>query len=147
MTESLIGYLKVTASNIRTLHRHLQGGQWFEDHKKLSDYYEEIDKMEDNVVETLLSIGLKDMNIYEASQKYKVLECRDYSSGEAFALVKVYFERLLKMFLEFKKEMVDLPDGVKSKFEEYEYWLHLESRYKLEKLLGAMDLSHLFNNN
>lgn len=86
---------------------------------------------------------MRDMSIYDAYQQYKVLEIRDYSAGEAFSLVKIYFETLLRMFKEFKEE-VELPDAIKSKFEEHEYWLHLEAKYKLEKLLGKMDLSHLF---
>ena len=143
MIESLAGYLKITGANIRTLHRHLQGGQWFEDHEKLGEYYEKIDEIEDNVIETLLSLGMKDMSIYDAAQRYKVIECRDYSAGEAFSLVKVYFEKLCQMFKDFKNSN-ELPDAVKSKFEEHEYYLHLEAKYKLEKLLGKMDLSHLF---
>ena len=38
MKDSLAGYIKITGANIRTLHRHLQGGQWFEDHERLAEY-------------------------------------------------------------------------------------------------------------
>lgn len=141
--ENLVGYIKITAQNLRTLHRHLKGGQWFEDHEKLGEYYDKIDDMEDNVVETMLSLGLKDISVVDAAQKYNLLKPRSYTAQEAFPLVKGYFEKLNALFIAFKRE-VKLPDSVKSKFEEYEYWLHLESKYKLAKMLETVDLGNLF---
>lgn len=142
--ESIIGYLKVTGANIRTLHRHLVGGQWFEDHERLGEYYEKIDEFEDAVCEALIALGMKDMTVAEACEIYPVLENKDYTAGEAFGIVKQYFEKLLDMFKHFKETANEIPDGVKSKFEEFEYWLFLEAKYKLTKLLHETDLSGLF---
>ena len=50
-TKNLIAYLKITRENLRTLHRHLQGGSWHSDHELLGEYYEKIDEIEDSVVE------------------------------------------------------------------------------------------------
>lgn len=142
--ENIVGYLKVTGANIRTLHRHLIGGQWFENHERLGEYYEKIDEIEDAVCENLIALGMNDISISDACEMYVVLEIKTYTAGEAFGIVKQYFERLLDMFKRFKESADELPDAVKSKFEEFEQWLFLESKYKLTKMLQKTDLSELF---
>lgn len=144
MEESLIGYIKITGQNIRTLHRHLVWDNWFDNHEKLGEYYDYIDEMEDDIVELFLASGFKDMNIYDASQKYHVLECRDYRYDEAFLLVKGYFTRILNMIVRFKEEN-ELPTAITTKLEEYENWLYKESKYKLSRFIESKDFSDLFD--
>ena len=130
----LMGYLKITAQNIRMLHRHLVGGNWFGDHEKLGEYYEKIDDIEDSVTETGLFLGYQDITISEASTMFTVLEPKKFTCDEAFSLVKTYFNNIIEMFGVVKKKC-DLPAAVVSKFEEYEYDLMLEGQYKLGRML------------
>ena len=142
-TKNLIAYLKVTRENIRTLHRHLQGGDWLSDHELLGEYYEKIDEFEDSVVETFLGLDYCDVPMDEACQLFKLDPIRTYLGLEAFARVRRYFERLI-IFFNLVKEHCELPTHIVSKFEEYEYWLFLESNYKLKQRLNTSDLGYLF---
>lgn len=53
--------------------------------------------MEDGVVEIFIGLGLDDMTIAEAADKYAVLENREYKMPEAFMLAKLYFEKLQRL--------------------------------------------------
>jgi len=138
----LIGYLKITSQNLKTLHRHLVGGNWFGDHEKLAEYYEYIDEMEDAVVEISIALGKEccDMSIADAAEKFAVLSGdKKYKADEAFTLTKIYFEKLQRLVEGFKSENPDLPSGVVSKLDEYSYWLFLESKFKLSALLSDVN--------
>lgn len=136
----LIGYLKVTSQNLKTLHRHLVGGNWYDDHEKLAEYYEMIDDMEDAIVEIAIALGDNDVTIAEAIEKYAVLSNKEYNATEAFMLSRVYFEKLQKLIAEFKDCHPDLPSGIVSKLDEYDYWLFLESKFKISALLRNTEI-------
>ena len=136
MAENLVKLTKVMAQNIRTLHRHLAGGNWFGDHELLAEYYEKVDEMEDAFVEICIALDYGDCCICEASESYKILPCdRDYSKKEAFSLVKIYFEKLREVIKEFKASHPELPSGVVSELDNYDYWLFLEGEYKIKRFL------------
>lgn len=142
-TKNLIAYLKITRENLRTLHRHLQGGSWQSDHELLEEYYKKIDEIEDSIIESFLSLEIPDISIAEASEIFKLDDIRAYLDLEAFARVRRYFERLI-IYINLVKENCDLPAHMISKFEEYEYYLFLESNYKLKQRLNRSDLGYLF---
>lgn len=142
-TKTLISYLKIVRENLRTLHRHLQGGNWNEDHELLAEYYEKIDEIEDSIVETFLGLGYCDVSFAEALTEFKLDPIRPYLALEAFARVRRYFERLI-IFICRVKDNCELPAHVVSKFEEHEYYLFLESNYKLKQRLNSSDLGELF---
>lgn len=134
-TQQLISYLKVFGQNIRTLHRHLIGGNWMADHEKLAEYYEKIDDIEDAVVEAAISSGQSDISIKDAISAVDVLDCREYTSQEAFSIVQKYFIILRKLFEGIKEENIFAP-GIISEFESFEYWLYIEAEYKLKNWLS-----------
>lgn len=132
----LIANLKVTSANIKTLHRNLVGGNWFADHEKLSEYYQKIDEMEDSVIESLLGLGYHDVPISLASQWYPIIEAIDREMKESLLLVQKWFTDLLHDFQEVK-ENTDLPDGVTSEFDDFEYYLFIETEYKITRWLNS----------
>lgn len=140
---NLIGYLKICGQNLRTLHRHLIGGNWFDDHERLSEYYEKIDDFEDSTVEAMLSLGFDDVSISEAGRIFMLLENRDYETAEAFRLAHSYFVKLEDFFKDVMKHC-SLPAGINSEFENMMYWLEIEANYKLKRFLSSADLGYLF---
>lgn len=140
---NLISYVKVCGQNLSTLHRHLVGGNWFDDHELLGDYYEKIGEFEDSIVEAMLSLGFDDVSILEAGKKFMLLENRDYESAEAFKLARSYFVKLDSLLNDVVKHC-SLPAGINSEFENMMYWLEIEANYKLKRFLSSADLGYLF---
>lgn len=131
----LMSTLKVEADNIRILHRHLVGANWFGDHEKLAEYYEKIDSFEDAVVEMFIAKSIKEPTIKEAIEGHDILEVKDYSNDEAFTQCRNIFIHL-RALIENVKNVCELEKDLVSKLEEFQYWLYLESEYKLAQRLN-----------
>lgn len=140
---NLISYVKVCGQNLRTLHRHLVGKNWFGAHEQLGEYYEKVDDFEDSTVEAMLSLGFDDVSILEAGKKFMLLENRDYEINEAFKLASSYFIKLDSLLNDVVKHC-SLPAGINSEFENMMYWLEIEANYKLKRFLSSADLGYLF---
>lgn len=130
----LILSLKVTSLNLKTLHRNLTGGDWFVIHPLIGDYYAKIDEFEDTIIENLMPLGVKDIEV-RFDERAPIIEARNYEEHEAMGLTKAMFDNILNLTQEVRKE-IDIPTSVAPIFDEIENWLHVESNYKLNKYLG-----------
>jgi len=131
----LICLLKVTACNLRTLHRNLVGGNWFGDHENLGDYYEKIDDIEDDVVEIGMSIGEAEPTIAEACSQVEVVTSEKRDSVTSYAMARDWFNQVADTLAAVAAEL-NL-GYITSKFEEYEYDLRKEANFKLSATIGA----------
>lgn len=126
----LISGLKTTTDNLFILHHHIICDNFFSDHEKIGEYYEKLIEIQDDVIEILISLGEKDISIYDASRICPSLKVQDFLPEEAFCIISKMFEMLIQGF-ESTKDLI--PSDVYSKFEEYIYWLRKERNYKLKQ--------------
>ena len=124
----LIVALKDAAINLRTLHRHLSGGNWFTIHELIGDWYDEIDEHEDAMVENLMSIGVADQKVDCA----KLLDIKDYSEQEALRLCKEMFEEIQALSVAARNEL-NIPTALSPIFDELEQFIEVEAKYKLAR--------------
>lgn len=129
----LMGMLKVIYENLLMLHHNLLGGNWFGNHDRIAEFYEEIQKMSDDVIELGISLGFNEPDIKEAIEMYPVIPAGTVINTEtAFKFCYNFFKDLLAEF-ELLKDKV--PGDVYSKFEEYMYWLRITAEYKIKHKL------------
>lgn len=129
----LICMCKVIADNIRTLHHNLVGANWFGDHVLLGEYYSKIDDIEDAVIEMSMMNGGKDIAVKDAILEYQNLEVKEFTNEEAFALCLKYF---MDLIAEIDKVKEELPADCVSELETFQYWLRLETKYKIAHRLA-----------
>lgn len=136
--ERLCAFLKIVVENLLTLHHNLVGGNWFSDHERLGDYYDKIIDMADAVIERGLALGYREPSIAEAVLAFsgEVLSCENREANDSFTLTREYFRSLAGMM---DAAMPDTPPDVQNKLQEWQYWLNLESDYKLARLLHESD--------
>ena len=130
--ENLILSLKATSVNLRTLHRNLESGDWFEIHELLGEYYDKIDEFEDSIVENLMSLGFKDVSLAKACDN--IIEPKSFNEKEALTITKQMFDYILELSKIVRKE-INLPSSVAPAFDELENYLQIESNYKIKKYL------------
>ena len=129
----LMCMLKVIYENIWMIHHNLVGENWFGSHELFGDFYDEIQKMADDVIEIGIALGNVEPDIKEAVEQYPVIPSGSIIDNEtAFKFCYNFFEDLIKEF-ESTKDIV--PGDVYSKFEEYIYWLRLTAEYKIKHRL------------
>ena len=134
--KKLLGALKVIQDNIRMVHRNLVGPGWFADHELFGEFYEEIDKMADDVIEIAISLGVEEPNLSEAVSLYQPLPSgKKHSNDTAFRLIEAMFMDLHGIFEEEKKSE-SLPGEVFNQFEEYQYFLRKTAKYKIAHRLS-----------
>lgn len=136
----LIKALKTASINFKTLHRNLVGGNWFEIHEILGDYYTKIDGFEDSIVENLIALGVKDVAVDAAN----ITEPRPVSEKEALAFVKDTLINIKNLCSATRKEM-DIPASVAPAFDELENWIHIEAEYKLAHYFGGEQVNEAAN--
>ena len=124
----LIAAIKVTADNLGILHRHVIGKDFFNAHSVLEGYYKQMYEILDDVVEAVISLGGRELSMYEACKLCPSLKVQDFTREEAFSLVIKMFRMLINGF---EKAREYIPGDVYSKFEEYIYWMRKECNYKL----------------
>jgi DNA-binding ferritin-like protein len=131
----LISMLKVVYGNLHVIHRNLKGEDWFPVHELFGEYYEKIEDFKDDTIEIFISMGVKEPSEAEAIQHYESISGGEgFSPDQAFALAKKYFNDLHAQF-----ELINpsMPNDVKAKFEEYQYWLRKEANYKIAQRLST----------
>lgn len=126
----LVKALKRAAVDFRTLHRNLEGGNWFVVHPLLADYYEAIDRFEDLIIENLMSMGIADSKLDCTG----LLEVKPYSEEEALNIVKDRLAEIKALSVNLR-HYLELPTSVAPAFDELEQWLEIECDYKLDKAL------------
>ena len=129
----LLKYLKVCFQNITVLHRHILGKTFYKDHEILDEYGEFILKMSDDLIEIGLAIGVEEPTIDKSIETYDTIQTVYVESSEAFIMVSKYFNSIIELCELAKTEV---PDDVKNKLEEYEYYLRKEANYKIKNYLG-----------
>lgn len=130
--QHLMGAVKVMSDNLRILHRNIVGEHWFAEHEKFDEYYQYMDKLQDDVIEMGLMLDYTEPNIVEASKCYPCIPGKKYSIREAYEFTYNFFNDLIKIFQECE---ADVPSDVYSKFEEYILYLRMEANYKIKRLL------------
>jgi DNA-binding ferritin-like protein len=131
----LISLLKVVYGNLHVIHRNLKGEDWFPVHELFGEYYEKIEDFKDDTIEISISMGVKEPSEAEAVQHYESIAGGEgFSPDQAFALAKKYFNDIHAQF-----ELINpsMPNDVKAKFEEYQYWLRKEANYKIAQRLST----------
>ena len=134
--EELMCMLKIISDNIRILHRNLKGSHYMGIHSYLGDLYEEIDEMCDDIVEISIASGLTEPNVVKAAEIYPCISTnrlmKGFTAKEALSFVYKYFNDLIDAMKNAKK---GVPDFIKAKLDEYQYWLFKEANYKIEREL------------
>ena len=129
---NLLKILKVYANNIQVLHRNLIGSNWNSNHERLQKYYEKVQECLDSMVEILMSLGFKEPTLKESLEYVDELEVINRSAEESFKIVQSYFQNIIAEM----NRMINIPNDVTSKMEEYQVWFRLEANYKLKQELG-----------
>ena len=124
--------LKVYANNIQVLHRNLIGNNWNSNHERLQKYYEKVQECLDSMVEILMSLGYIEPTLKESLEYVEELEVINRSAEESFRIVQSYFQNIIAGM----NRMINIPNDVISKMEEYQVWFRLEANYKLKQELG-----------
>ena len=130
---NLLKILKVYANNIQILHRNLIGSNWNSNHERLQKYYEKVQECLDSMVEILMSLGFKEPTLKESLEYVEELEVINRSAEESFKIVQGYFQNIIAEM----NRMINIPNDVISKMEEYQVWFRLEANYKLKQELGG----------
>ena len=130
--DNLILSLKATVVNLKTLHRNLKKGNWFEIHELLGDYYDKLDEFEDSIVENLMSLGFKDISLNNACDN--IIEAKPFNEREALTITKQMFDYILEL-LKIVREEIKLPSSVAPAFDELENYLQIEGNYKIKNYL------------
>lgn len=131
--QKLMGMFKVIYENLLMIHHNLIGPDWFGTHKLIGEWYEEISKMQDDVIEIGIALGYNEPNIKTASDMYPALpEGASISNEMAYKYCYNFFHDLITEFETLKDKV---PGDVYSKFEEYIYWLRLTADYKIKHRL------------
>lgn len=129
---NLLKILKVYANNIQVLHRNLIGSNWNSNHERLQKYYEKVLECLDSMVEILMSLGYIEPTLKESLEYVEELEVVNRSAEESFRIVQSYFQNIIAEM----NRMINVPNDVISKMEEYQVWFRLEANYKLKQELG-----------
>ena len=129
--------LKIYANNIQVLHRNLIGSNWNSNHERLQKYYEKVQECLDSMVEILMSLGFKEPTLKESLEYVDELEVINRSAEESFRIVQSYFQNIIAEM----NRMINIPNDVISKMEEYQVWFRLEANYKLKQELGDQMLT------
>lgn len=124
--------LKIYANNIQILHRNLIGSNWNSNHERLQKYYEKVQECLDSMVEILMSLGYIEPTLKESLEYVEELEVINRSAEESFRIVQGYFQNIIAEM----NRMINVPNDVISKMEEYQAWFRLEANYKLKQELG-----------
>jgi DNA-binding ferritin-like protein len=128
----LLKMLKIYANNIQVLHRNLIGSNWNSNHERLQKYYEKVQECLDSMVEILMSLGYIEPTLKESLEYVEELEVVNRSAEESFKIVQSYFQNIIAEM----NRMINIPNDVISKMEEYQVWFRLEANYKLKQELG-----------
>lgn len=129
---NLLKILKVYANNIQILHRNLIGSNWNSNHERLQKYYEKVQECLDSMVEILMSLGYTEPTLKESLEYVDELEVINRPAEESFKIVQGYFQNIIAEM----NRMINIPNDVTSKMEEYQVWFRLEANYKLKQELG-----------
>lgn len=129
---NLLKMLKVYANNIQVLHRNLIGSNWNSNHERLQKYYEKVQECLDSMIEILMSLGYIEPTLKESLEYVEELEVINRSAEESFRIVQSYFQNIIAEM----NRMINIPNDVISKMEEYQVWFRLEANYKLKQELG-----------
>ena len=125
--QELIKMLKVYYHNVSILHRHLAGNEWIETHELLDNYYNQIAKDIDDVVEMGLSIEIDEPTIQQSLDSYKELEIKNRTAKESMQIVKSYFNDIVAQINRIK----ELPGDVINRLQEKQLYYRIEADYKL----------------
>ena len=125
--QELIKMLKVYYHKVSILHRHLAGNEWFETHELLDNYYNQIAKDIDDVVEMGLSIEIDEPTIQQSLDSYKELEIKNRTAKESMQIVKSYFNDIVAQINRIK----ELPGDVINRLQEKQLYYRIEADYKL----------------
>ena len=130
--KELMSVLKIFTHNLQVIHRNLIGDGWFSDHELIAEYYRELGEMTDDVIEIAMTFGYLEPSLERATDFYPSLSGFKVTNRDAFEHIQRMFITLLEIF---EKSKDELPADVKSKFEEYQYWLRKEANYKITQRL------------
>lgn len=123
---------KAAYENLLTLHHNIVGKNFFADHEKLGEYYSLIADISDSIIENGISLGIKEPTISESLSEFEEIDTVERGAAESYIIVSETFNSLSELMENCREEV---PDYLKSKFDEYQDKLNLEANYKIEHLL------------
>lgn len=123
--------LKCAMLNLATLHWNVTGDNWFEVHENLGDFYEELFKKIDQMVEALLGLGFSDMAVNNTTF---IIEAKTYGTKEALSVAQGIIKGVLSD-TQFLREQIKFPNSVNTVFDDLENWCHTVANYKIEAYL------------
>lgn len=91
--------LKVLNNNLYNLHFNVIGGDFFQVHLKMQEYYETTAIMYDDIAERIKMLGgypITSLNTYEQTSTIKSMRSQDYSIKQAFEVVVNDFSFMLE---------------------------------------------------
>lgn len=119
--------LKTYTENLQVLHRNVYGIDFYPTHEQLSEYYDMLQGITDDITEIGIGIGYKE----EQFDTKELIEVVDRNSKESFTEVKRMFDDIIVIINRIK----DVPADVINKLQEYQEQLRKESEYKLTKVI------------
>lgn len=135
--QDLTLYLKIVYQNLGTLHHNLVGKSFFVIHPLLSEWYNEIGEMTDDLIERGIPLGFAEPSIKDAVLAYTndLLGVENRECEDTIILAKDNFINIIEKMTTAKD---GLPVDVQNKIDEYIYYLRKEADYKMGKYLGGM---------
>lgn len=134
--ERLLAYLKVARNNLTTLHRNLyRDASWFGTHEQIGEWYEMLDGMIDDLVETGISLGYAEPSIADAVLAFQ---------ANVLPTVQRGVDETLRLCYEIMRSVAGLmqaaepvvPESVASHLQDLEYGINKEANYKIAQALG-----------
>lgn len=128
--------------NIRILHWKVVGLDFGTKHQLMDDYHSQLNTMIDEVAECILMlhgdvpsfIDITHNTGNDQDVSYTLLSgSATYSVEKLLETTRSMFTQLISFYDEIWK--TDIPEDIKSKLQDHQYWLRLETRYKLDSTL------------
>lgn len=135
--QDLTSYLKIVYQNLGTLHHNLVGKSFFVIHPLLGEWYEEIGKMADDLIERGIPLGYAEPSIKDAVLAYSN-ELLNVENRECEATIKLVQSNFITLVEKMTMAKIEMPEDVHNKVDEYIYYLRKEADYKMGQYLGGM---------
>jgi DNA-binding ferritin-like protein len=130
--------LKIAYENIVVLHHQVIGRNWKTAHEWMEEIYEAVQKCGDDLTETALMLGYREMSIADAVLAFQgdVLTAEPRDKSETYMAAQNILRTLCGM-IEAAKNIT--PPDVQNRLDEYAYELNLTANYKLARALEDRD--------
>jgi DNA-binding ferritin-like protein len=132
--------LKARYEDIKFYHHNLVGDNWLQDHELLAEFYDELEKDSDAIIEILMQYGCDEPTWPQVIQTVHCVDSVDAVDADyAFYKVRDAFAEIVNLIYAVRNGLQGLSDGAKSELDGIAYKLELEYQYKLDRRLAKVD--------